>query len=110
MDSIIAVEVTLQSGKAHHYLTWGRIQDAVDTGPVAAIVLQLAQSRSDVDRAVSARVCETLQEARDAPYFFECYFDMCREPEAEDWEAWRAEVDRAMQEGSEIYFLGKPQR
>lgn len=58
--------------------------------------------------AVSARVCETLQEAREAPLFYEALFDFAQKriPFGDGYEAWRRERDALMRDGRELYFAG----
>lgn len=44
MEDLIAVEVRLADGQSRYFLTWGRIQQAADPGPVAALVLLQPQA------------------------------------------------------------------
>jgi hypothetical protein len=39
MDDIVAVEIRLATGENRYFLTWGRIQDAVEPKPLAELVL-----------------------------------------------------------------------
>src|SRR5262249_52096581 len=39
VDDVIAVRVTLADGGERYFLTWGRIQDVIDSAPVSALVL-----------------------------------------------------------------------
>jgi len=108
MEDIIAVEVKLGSGGVRYFLTWGRVQDTVDPTPVEELVLR-ESSRFDLrGKAVSARLCRSLQEAASQPYFFESFFAMCRVSTVfgPDYEDWRSRTNRAMLDGSELYFLG----
>ena len=109
MDDVIAVEITLETGEKRFYLTWGRVQETVDPGPVAEIVLAGAVLDASGAKPIAARVCDTLQEARDAPYFYECYFDMCRTVWPDDWHAWRAQTDEQMRAGRQLWYLGAPE-
>src|SRR4029077_6228685 len=107
VDDVIAVEVRLADGAVRYFLTWGRIQHAVDPGPVCDLVLQASASFSIGAKPVTARMCTTLREAAqspDAPYFYECFLAFCRPPipPDEDYEAWRAATDLAMRAGKEI--------
>ena len=53
-------------------MPWGRIQDPVDPAPFEAIMLARSEGLSlGSPGRVSARVCLTMQEAHDEPYFFE---------------------------------------
>jgi hypothetical protein len=108
VDNIIAIEVALDSGDLRYFLTWGRVQDAVDTIPVQELVLR-ASSRFELGgKAVAARVCDSLQEAMKQIYFFESFFAMCQRPITfgEHHDSWRSEMDEKMRLGQEIYFLG----
>lgn len=89
-------------------MTWGRIQDAVDPGPVEQIVLERSTGLSLGSEAVRADLCLTLQDARDQPYFFEALFDFSqRKVPHEEYETWRSEIDRKMRAGKEMYYLGR---
>lgn len=113
MDDIIAVEVRLADGTPRFFVTWGRIQDAVDTEPVCAVVMRHAPSFSLGGDPVSARVCLSLREAADsdfAPYFYECLMSFSRSqlPTGADHEPWRQQRAEAMKGGNEIAYCGQP--
>jgi hypothetical protein len=59
--------------------------------------------------ASSAKACNSLQEAAGEPYFFEGLFHTSRTPIpfGEGYESWQRDVDAAMQDGKELYFLGQ---
>jgi hypothetical protein len=59
---------------------------------------------------VSARVCESLREAANEPYFYEALLKLAQKPipYGEGYERWRREKVAAMAEGQEFYFLGRP--
>lgn len=109
MEDLIAVRVWLESGEARYFVTWGRVQDAVDPDPVAQLVLEHSTTFSLGGRAVRAEVCQSLQEAREAPYFFEALFDFAQRPIpfGAQYEAWRAAKDTLMRSGKEISYLGR---
>jgi hypothetical protein len=113
MDDLVAVEVRLADGGRRYFVTWGRIQDAVDPEPLCEVVLSAARHVSLRGDPVSARVCETLREAADsaeAPYFWECFFTFCQRPIpfGENYGEWRAAMDEAMRRGKEIAYCGAP--
>ena len=110
MDDVIAVEVRLADGGRRYFLTWGRIQDAVDPGPVRDLVLRFARSCSLGGVPVSARVCATLREAAGSPYFYECFLSFARRPvpAEEEYPAWKAEIAVKMAAGQEISYCGQP--
>jgi hypothetical protein len=110
VESLIAVEVNLPDGSVRYFVTWGRIQDSVDGGPVSDLVLKFASHLDPVD----ARVCTTLREAAEspaAPYFYEALFDFAARgpiPYGDRYEDWRRERAAAMAAGREIYDCGGP--
>lgn len=108
MNDIVAVAVRLQGGSERYFLTWGRIQDAVDPRQLEAIVLQGSAGFSLGDVAVSARVCRQIGEAAEEPYFYEAFFELCqrRIPFGPGYEEWRVSVDARMREGKDLWFLG----
>jgi hypothetical protein len=115
VDDVVAVEVRLESGASRYFVTWGRIQEVVDGGPLSELVLTFAPNFALGGKAVSARVCGTLREAADsgdAPYFYECFLGFARQPipSGEDYEEWRAERADAMSQGLEIAYCGNPNR
>jgi len=113
MHDVIAVEVRLANGDPRYFLTWGRIQDAVDAGAVCALVLHASSSFSLGADPVSARICNTLREAAqspNAPYFYECLLTFSHQPipYGEGYAAWRTATDLAMRAGKEISYCGRP--
>jgi hypothetical protein len=108
VEHIVAVEVTVDTGRRTYFLTWGRVQDRVDPAPLEAVIMSVAGKFKLPGKAVGARVCESLQEARDAPYFFEHFFSFCQKqiPFGDSHEAWRREIDHRMRAGYEIAGLG----
>jgi hypothetical protein len=56
----------------------------------------------------SIRVCDTLQEAAHAPYFFEglFHFAQCQVPRGEAYRSWRERMREQLAEGKQLYYLG----
>lgn len=113
MDDVVAVEVELEDGGKRYFLTWGRIQAAVDSSPVSALVLRHAQHFSLGGEPVRARLCLWLREAAEsdsAPYFYEAYLSFAQEqiPFGDGYEDWRQERALAMESGKEIFYCGNP--
>ena len=108
MEDIVAVEVRLSSGGNLYCLTWGRIQDPVDPGPLAELILNRAHSRTGAD-PVSARVLWSLHPAMQAPNFFESFFDMSQTkiPFGKKNKNWRKKMAKRMNRGHEIWWLGE---
>jgi hypothetical protein len=110
MEDVIAVAVRLEDGAERFFVTWGRIQDAVDHVPVATLVLRHARSGWDLGgTAIGARVCWSLAEARDAPYFYEAlvHFGSLSVPYGDAYEDWRARIAQEMEKGEHLYYLGR---
>lgn len=108
MEDIVAVAVTTDTGAVTYFLTWGRIQHPVDREPLADLVLSVASRFMTPGAPVSARVCDSLQEASSAPSFYEYFFTFCQRPIpfGDGYESWRAEVDQRMRAGKEIAGIG----
>ena len=108
MEDVVAVEVTTEDGHRAYFMTWGRIQDAVDPEPIERLMLKVAHRFAIGGVASGARLCDSLQEARDAPYFYEALITFAHQPIpfGPDYAKWRRRVQRRMRDGKEIYFLG----
>ena len=103
------MEVRTDSGQSGFFVTWGRIQDAVDPRPLEELTLRAASQFALGGQPVSARVCASLQEAAAQPYFFEAVLRMAGRPipYGAGYDAWKREVAAAMEEGREIYFVSR---
>jgi hypothetical protein len=111
VDNIVAVAVELEDGSERFFLTWGRIQDAVDFSKLEELVLQASGGFSLGGKPRDSRLCHTLQEASNEPYFYECFFEMCQTqiPFGEKtYEPWRKEINAEMQKGKQPWYLGEP--
>ena|SRR5437764_6402405 len=108
MEDIVAVAISTDAGAVCYFLTWGRIQDAVDPGPLEAVVLANARRFAMPGEPVSARICRTLQEAAGAPWFYEYFFKFCQRPIpfGPKYKKWRKRIKRRMETGREIAFIG----
>jgi hypothetical protein len=107
MEDMVAVEVVLEDGGSRYFMTWGRIQDVVDPGPLEQLILK--HSSRVLLRGVpkSARVCSTLSEAQSGPYFFEALLSFAHPiPFGDGYVQWRDERKRLMEADQEIYYLG----
>jgi hypothetical protein len=108
VEDVVAVAVRLEDGTERFFITWGRLQDAVDPGPLASLVLRHADRWNLGGTPVGARVCWSLWEARDAPYFYEYLVDIAREPipYGQGYGKWKAKKIRALEAGKEIWYCG----
>ena len=107
VEDIVAVEVSTAGGVVY-FVTWGRVQDAVDPEPLEQLILASAPRFAIPGTPVSARLCASLQEARDAFHFYEALFEFAQRPIpfGSDYETWRARTDDLMRQGKEIYYAG----
>lgn len=107
MEEVVAVAVETTNGPCY-FMTWGRIQHAVDAEPVEAIVLAAAVGFATPGTPVSARLCDSLQEVAQTPLFHELFFGFCNRPipDGRRYEQWRKRMDARMRSGREISYLG----
>ncbi len=110
VDDVVAVSVTLDSGELRYFMTWGRIQDAVDGEQVVAVVIRYAKTCDLGGVAIGGELCASLRDARDQRYFYESLLEFAREPipSGPDYEKWRSAKASAMEAGKELYYLGRP--
>jgi len=113
LEDIVAVAIELKEGTRRFFLTWGRIQDSVDPEPLEQLVFAHCTSFGLDGTPVKARLCGTLQEARSGPYFYEHLFMIGQQKipfgKKKYWK-WRKKMNKKMQEGKELYYLGNPER
>jgi hypothetical protein len=108
MEDLVAVELTTADGHVCYFVTWGRIQSTVDAEPLEKVIVSVAGHFAVGGIPVTARLCGSLQDARDAPYFYEALFDFAQRPipYGPTYEKWRKRMDKRMRKGKEIYFVG----
>ena len=108
MEDLVAVEVTTNDGHTCYFITWGRIQSAVDPAPLERLIMKVASHFAIGSEPASARLCWSLSDARDAPYFYEALWSFSQKPIpfGPGYEKWRKRMNRRMREGREIYFVG----
>jgi hypothetical protein len=110
MDDIVAVAVELEHRQLRYFLTWGRIQDEVDPKPLEALVLKHCKKYDLGGKPKRTRLCSSLQEASRGIYFYEHLFSMSQNkmpPFGPLHPKWRKEMNKKMQKGKELYYLGK---
>ena len=112
VDHLVAIAVELAGGAKRFYMTWGRIQHAVDPEPLEQLVLHYCVRDDLGGHPLKARLCQTLQEASHAPYFYEALFTFSQThiPYGDQYETWRSELNERMQRSEELYYLGNPDR
>ena len=108
MEDLVAVELTTTEGHTCYFITWGRIQSPVDPARLERVILKVAGHFAIGGKPASARLCGSLREARDAPYFYEAVFSFSQRPIpfGPGYEKWRKRMDRRMHKAEEIYFAG----
>jgi hypothetical protein len=108
MEDLVAVEVTTNEHVSCYFITWGRIQHAVDPEPLQDLILTVAAHFAIPGTPSSVRLCDSLQEATNAPLFYEAlfYFAQRSIPYGKGYERWRRKIDKRMRSGKELYFAG----
>ena len=106
MEDVVAVAVELDTGETRYFVTWGRVQHSVDPAPLEEIVLTRSSGFDLGGRPLRARLCLSLQEARDEPYFFEALVSFASKPT--DAADWLTTTNERMRNGKELYYLGRP--
>ena len=108
MEDIVAVELSTTEGTVCYFVTWGRIQNRIDPEPLERLILKVADHFAIPGTPESARLCESLQDAREAPFFYEAIFDFAQKtiPFGSGYEKWRRRMDKRMRRGQEIYCAG----
>jgi hypothetical protein len=108
MEDVVAVELTTADGHVCYFVTWGRIQSPVEAGPIEELILGVARRFAAPGTPEKARLCPSLRDAREAPYFHEALLSFAHQsiPYGTGYEKWRKRMDRRMRRGQEIYFAG----
>jgi hypothetical protein len=108
MEDLVAVAVRLDDGREALFLTWGRLYNAVDPRPVAAIVLSASGGFAIGGTPVGARLCSSLSSAANADYFYEGLFDFAQRPIpfGVGYSDWRREKLARVAKGQDLYFVG----
>ncbi len=108
MEDIVAVELTTADGHVCYLVTWGRIQSPVEPEPLEALILGVADHFAVRGTPEKARLCWSLKDAREAPYFYEALLHFAHRPIpfGTGYAKWRKRMDRRMRRGQEIYFVG----
>jgi hypothetical protein len=109
VEDIVAVRATLETGEARYFLTWGRVMDAVDPGPIEKAVRNYCNHVDLGGKPISVELCDSLQMAAGERYFYEHFFKMTQKkiPVGPEYSAWAAEVANKIRSGREIYYLGR---
>lgn len=107
MDNIVAIKITDKVGKPHYLLTWGRIFDAVDPQSLFE-VLQPHLVSFGLSDFTGIKLCRSLKEASDQPYFYEALFSISQHKIhfGKNYPKWKKKRERKMKSGKEIYYLG----
>ena len=108
MDDVVAIKVSETKSKIHFFLTWGRIFDRVNPEEVEALIRKYA-STFGIKKAKTVTVCDSLQEAAKARYFYEAFFHISQEKiplGKRTYEFWRIKMKKQMRKGREIYYCG----
>lgn len=109
VEDIVAVRIRLASGQERYILTWGRVHDAIDPLPLLTAVSH-ALKRFDLGgKPTIVELCPTLDDASDAPYFYETFFKMTQTsiPRGRAYAAWARRTVAGIDAGDELYYLGR---
>lgn len=110
LEDIVAVAIELEEGGRRFFLTWGRIQDPVDPGPLEKLIFEHCRSFDLGGTPIRACICGTLREAAQAPFFYEYFFMIGQQtiPFGKNYKKWKKQMNKKMQGGKELYYLGNP--
>lgn len=108
MEDIVALEATLTNDTKRYFLTWGRVFDPNDPTPLIECVRPHMRKYQLGGEVASIRVCDTLQQAAHAAYFFEAlfHFAQCPVPRGEAYQSWKERMREELAEGKQLYYLG----
>ena len=108
MDDVVAARVRLTDGSSRYFMTWGRIQHAVDPMAVEQILWAALPGFALGGVPQSVQLCRSLQEAADSEFFFEALVSIAREPIpfGPSYQEWVAEKNQRMISGKDIWYLG----
>lgn len=102
MEYIVAIKFKRSDGKIGAYLTWGRIFDSLEDTELLEIVKNKFKN-------LEPRLCRTLQEVSQFPYFYEGLWTFSQEyrpMEGEEALKWKKKKAEEMKRGSDFYLLG----
>jgi hypothetical protein len=107
MEDVVAIEATVAGGSKLYCMTWGRVFGPDDPTELLRVVHPLIVQPED--EPASLRVCETLQEASGAPYFFEAliFFGQRNIPFGPGYSEWEYRMRAAVKSGKQVYRLGR---
>jgi hypothetical protein len=107
MEDVVAIEATVADGSKLYCMTWGRVFDPVDPTELLDVVYPLMVKPED--EPASLRVCDSLQEASGAPYFFEAliFFGQRHIPVGPGYSEWEYRMRIAVKSGKQVYRLGR---
>lgn len=108
MEDIVGIKVVDKKKGAVAFLTWGRVFDRVDPGPLEKAV-GMALSGFGFKNVKSVKVCHSLQDVADYTYFHEGLVAMSWKPipfGKKTYKSWIIRMRRAIPQGKEIYYLG----
>jgi hypothetical protein len=107
MEDVVAIEASLADGSKLYCMTWGRVFGPVDPAELLDVVRSLIVQPQD--EPATLRVCDTLQEAAGAPYFFEAliFFGQRNIPFGPGYSEWEYRMRAAVKSGKQVYRLGR---
>jgi hypothetical protein len=106
MDDVVAIKATFGDRSTRYCMTWGRLFGAIDPqGLLDAVRPHMIKPE---DESASLSVCDSLQEASRAEYFYEAliHFGQHPIPFGPGYEAWADGMRADIRSGRQIYYLG----
>ena len=112
MEDIVAIRVRVKDNTDHFFLTWGRLPESVNERPLLDAVRNNLRKFSLPSEPIAVSLCDSLQEASHAPYFYESLFVLSQKriPYGKRYAAWAANTWQLIREGNELYYLGDPNK
>jgi hypothetical protein len=112
MDDIVAIKVRDTKARTHYFLTWGRIFDRIDPRELE-LVFTKHVSKFGIKNQTSVTVCDSLQEASSARYFYEALFHISQNKipfGVSSYDPWRARTKKQMLSGLQFFYCGAPKK
>ena len=107
MDDVVAIKVRNAKRGWVGLVTWGRLWDPVDEAELLRAVGHHL-SGFGILEPQETHLCKSLREVQSGEYFYEALIDFSwnRPPFGEQYEAWKGQKRRDIEEGRDIYFVG----
>ncbi len=107
MEHLVGIKVKDKIFGNVGFITWGRVFHPVDPQPLLNVIIKYAP-KFGISNVESIELCDTLQEVSSFLYFHEAIFEFAQKiiPDGKQYKIWQKNMQRAIERGEEIYFLG----